>query len=84
MNHHITLKLANADDFKQLVTVIEGAGYRLLSLDYQVLEMECKVDSLILQLAERYLDADVVYHKTPAVIIKDSLSRSPKFSNATG
>ena len=84
MNHHITLKLANADDFNQLVTVIEGAGYRLFSLDYQELVMECKVDSFILQLAEKYLDADVVYHKTQAVIIKDSLSLSSKFSRATG
>ena len=82
MNHHITLKLANADDFNQLVTVIEGAGYKLFNVDHQELKVECKVDSFLLSLAEKYLDAGVVYHKAPAVIIKDVLTR--RFSSATG
>ena len=82
MNHHITLKLESTDDFNQLVTVIEGAGFGIFKVDHQELEVECKVDSFILSLAEKYLEAGVVYHNAPAVIIKDALTR--RFSSATG
>lgn len=84
MIHHITLKLVNGDDFKQLTTVIEGSGFKIFYLDSHALEVECQVDNFILSLVEKYLDAEVVYRKPSLVTIKDKLSREANLIKATG
>ena len=84
MNHHITLKLADADDFNHLLTLIKGSGFRLLRLDTQAMEIECVSDSFVLSLAEKYLDAAVMYHKASTGSIPDNKRVFSYFKAVTG
>lgn len=84
MNHHITLKLENPEDFNQLLTLIRNSGFHMINVDSDSMAVECHVDDFIRSLAERYLDAQVVYHKAPAVIIKDTVGSHSHLRKATG
>lgn len=84
MNHHITLKLENSEDFDQLISLIRHSGFRLLDVDPEALSVECHVDDFVRSLAEKYLNAEVIYHKTPAVVIKDHIGSHPHLRKATG
>ena len=83
MNHHITLSLENGDDFTHLVRLIEHSGFRLLRLDERNLEVECYLDNFILSIAEKYLDAIVVYHNSSVLSIHET-TREDNLIKAAG
>ena len=62
MKQHVTLTLPNGDDFGQLLSLIHNSGLPLIRFDENRWEVEAYVDSLILCIAERYLDAAVLRH----------------------
>ena len=84
MYHHITLRLTNRDEFKQLLSVIEGSGFQVFRLDSPAMELECQLDNFLLSLVEKYLDAEVIYRKSSLVKINDKLSRETTLVRATG
>jgi hypothetical protein len=68
MNHHITLKLINREDFKLLIALIQRSGFRVLKINSPELEVECYVDQFVLYLTDKYLGAEVVYHRPDLLV----------------
>ena len=67
MYHHVTLEFGVYEEFRLCLQLIQAGSFEIIGIDEHTFMVECKIDEVLISLAEKYGDALIVSHE-PGVL----------------